>query len=734
MKAIITLVFLLPLVVYSQNSDWAYINPDPQIDFYGIKFFDQNTGYVIGSGGAFLKNVSGSTDWISIPTNTTRDLYAMHFFNANTGYVAGDGGLILYTSTGGASWTSIATTSGYALRSITFINQNTGFAVGDSGELYKTTSGITGWQYASVTSANLRSVYFYDSLKGFVCGDSGKFLITTNCGVNWNVQIVGTENLYSACFINSTTGFLTARLGSRKTTDGEIRGTSFQVGYAGEENSVKFVNASTGYVYGKNGPISRTTNGGSSWQPWCSYQLFHGNKFRDISIVDSATSFVCGEKGWIIKCYGTDQVNQNAYNLGGSRTNLSRISFTGASTGAMMGEGSLLFITTTGGDKWNISFSGSNSWFEGTSWLNKLWVFSHESWYKELYNPGVGGFPSFSVQQSTDQGATWSGTRNFGSMGYGVSDVFEAGGVTYISLSLEVKKNSGAGWSTVYNGSAPGKIHFADANTGFVALSQSGLKGVLYTSNGGSNWTTYSTGSTKYIESVYLRSSGLGFIGCDSSLLLRTTNFGLNWSQITVPNNLRVQNISFTDENTGWFMGTNRNSPYTGRLYVTNNGGASFQVMMSLMSFDVKGYSFVDPANGYICGDSGKVLKTTNGGLTFVTHNPEIAPEKFSLSQNYPNPFNPVTNISFSIPFLRGVTEGRAVFVKLTIFDLLGREITTLVNEQMQPGSYNVDWDASNYPSGVYFYRLEAGDPSTGSPKGQTGRGFVESKKMVLVK
>ncbi len=85
------------------------------------------------------------------------------------------------------------------------------------------------------------------------------------------------------------------------------------------------------------------------------------------------------------------------------------------------------------------------------------------------------------------------------------------------------------------------------------------------------------------------------------------------------------------------------------------------------------------------------------------------------------NPFNPVTNVIFQIPLSRGVSEGRGVFTKLVVNDMIGREITVLINEQMQPGSYNVDWDASSYPSGVYFYKLEAGD-------------FVESKKMVLIK
>jgi len=67
--------------------------------------------------------------------------------------------------------------------------------------------------------------------------------------------------------------------------------------------------------------------------------------------------------------------------------------------------------------------------------------------------------------------------------------------------------------------------------------------------------------------------------------------------------------------------------------------------------------------------------------------------------------------------------------VKLVIYDLLGREVATLVNEELRPGTYEADWDGSNYSSGVYFYKLVVGDPSTGS-----GRGFVETKKMVLMK
>ena len=88
-------------------------------------------------------------------------------------------------------------------------------------------------------------------------------------------------------------------------------------------------------------------------------------------------------------------------------------------------------------------------------------------------------------------------------------------------------------------------------------------------------------------------------------------------------------------------------------------------------------------------------------------------PKVFALRQNYPNPFNPVTNIEFDLP--------KSEFVRLIVFNTLGQEVKTLVNETKPAGSYRVDFDASNLPSGAYFYRITAGD-------------FVQTNKMILVK
>ncbi len=156
------------------------------------------------------------------------------------------------------------------------------------------------------------------------------------------------------------------------------------------------------------------------------------------------------------------------------------------------------------------------------------------------------------------------------------------------------------------------------------------------------------------------------------------------------------------------------------------------------VTIDVTGNVFV---TGWSWGTS-----TTNWDIATIKYSQLVGikiisnqmPEKFSLSQNYPNPFNPATKIKFEIartplnpPFVKGGEVRSRGFITLVIYDVLGREITTLVNEQLQPGTYEVEWpacrngssgrNASTYPSGVYFYKLQAGN-------------YSETKKMLMIK
>jgi len=109
-----------------------------------------------------------------------------------------------------------------------------------------------------------------------------------------------------------------------------------------------------------------------------------------------------------------------------------------------------------------------------------------------------------------------------------------------------------------------------------------------------------------------------------------------------------------------------------------------------------------------------EIVYGTNGIALSVQAQPQVQPNTFRVNQNYPNPFNPSTNISFSIP--------QQSVVRLTVTDVLGREVATLINnEERNAGNYNVKWNASSFASGVYFYRLQAGN-------------FVQTKKLVLLK
>ena len=109
-------------------------------------------------------------------------------------------------------------------------------------------------------------------------------------------------------------------------------------------------------------------------------------------------------------------------------------------------------------------------------------------------------------------------------------------------------------------------------------------------------------------------------------------------------------------------------------------------------------------------GDTGVQVNLT---ATSIEEAPEAAPRHFALEQNYPNPFNPTTGIRYQVS---GVSQ-----VKLAVYNILGQEVSTLVNEVKQPGMYTVQFDASRLPSGFYFYRMTAGD-------------FTSTKSMIILK
>ncbi len=172
----------------------------------------------------------------------------------------------------------------------------------------------------------------------------------------------------------------------------------------------------------------------------------------------------------------------------------------------------------------------------------------------------------------------------------------------------------------------------------------------------------------------------------------------------------------------GTFFGIS--APSTNTIYVCGDGGMLFKSTSSgdtwnsftgLTSRSLRAIFFFDVNYGFAVGDSGTILHTNNGGgvVVNVGKEPGPAPKEFLLDQNYPNPFNAATVISYKLKVKS--------FVTITVMDLLGHRVERVVNEEKAAGSHSVRWNASNIPSGVYFYRL-------------TTEGFSETKKLSFIK
>jgi hypothetical protein len=202
-------------------------------------------------------------------------------------------------------------------------------------------------------------------------------------------------------------------------------------------------------------------------------------------------------------------------------------------------------------------------------------------------------------------------------------------------------------------------------------------------------------------------------------LILNTTNAGNVWFSQNSGTNQNLLSVCFVDARTGYICGK------YGTLLKTSNSGSEWEIQLSRTDNDLNSLYFIDSMNGYIAGNLGNILKTTTGGEPIGVKDPSYpVPKEYLLSQNFPNPFNPITKIKFSLP---SPSKGGVVYVRLVIYDVLGKVVASLIpplgggQEGLSPGTYEVTWDASNYPSGVYFYRLIA-------------QNYSETRKMVLIK
>ncbi len=221
----------------------------------------------------------------------------------------------------------------------------------------------------------------------------------------------------------------------------------------------------------------------------------------------------------------------------------------------------------------------------------------------------------------------------------------------------------------------------------------------MHSTNDGESWLTQSSGTTNQLYSVNFIDATTGWAVGDIGTILHTTNGGESWlNQISGASDY-LYSVAFINASTGWAVG------WYGTIFHTTNGGESWIIQPSGTNYYLNSVTFTDANNGWIVGGYGTILHTSTGGTTWApderTNN---LPKGFSLENNYPNPFNSRTTLFFSLP-----RAGRA---KLTVYDLLGRNVATVFDGYQPAGEQHIPFDAKSLASGIYLYRLHSGSHS----------------------
>lgn len=276
------------------------------------------------------------------------------------------------------------------------------------------------------------------------------------------------------------------------------------------------------------------------------------------------------------------------------------------------------------------------------------------------------------------------------------------------SNSLFRTKYGGGYWTQEFITNGPesfGYMYTKDCISGYLV----GANGAaIKTTNGGFHWTRLNTNTKAKLENITFVNDSVGWTVGSEGTILKTVNSGKDWMPYAFPSKYHFNWISMVDQFTGWIVGSQ------GIILSTTNSGETWDSVTSVTKATLRCMYFKDKNHGWIVGDSGIVLVyNSSSTMSVSSKSDDLLPLQMQLTQNYPNPFNPTTTIQFTIP-----QDGE---VEISLLDILGRVVQTIVKQYYPLGMYSVVFDATHLSSGSYFYRLKTKEQSI-------------TKKMTLIK
>lgn len=517
---------------------------------------------------------------------------------------------------------------------------------------------VNGWYWLNgqPTGNTIKAVKIYDAANIYAVGNRGTFMKSADGGDTWlvNSQVgspdnsttgnLATRDLNCMWFFDANTGIVggatqTASSGVaagliNRTTNGGTTWNYIQINdTAGTVNGFYFINANTGYLTGANrSRFFKTTDGGLTWEDQSHSPIVPSNTYNCVFAIDTTRIFLGTSSGKIATHLpGQDSAWKLRQLPGTTSSTITDIYFKDANTGYVCGNANYFAYTLDGGATWTQSNAPA------TVGQRDL-----------AYNGGVlymaGSY--YSIFKSTNDGANWDSVFFYDGSNVNQPTPFiiygmDANGSDIITVgnngTVNFSNDGGATWrnknysvtnsvgSYFYSSMYIDAASFADgAGSGKIWLGCNGGGSMLYSSNGGANWTNQATSHTSSIYDIDFINSTTGYIAGGNAFgaigqLSKTTDGGATWVMISLPspfNTHQLNNVDFIDENTGWIFG---GLPFGSGITSakTTDGGTTWTQQPNDAGLtSACGGEMADVNTGWLV--SGSVFKTTNGGNLWV--------------------------------------------------------------------------------------------------------------------
>jgi photosystem II stability/assembly factor-like uncharacterized protein len=543
---------------------WEWQNPSPAGNtLLDVAWLGQQRVVAVGEAGTLLRTTDAGATWSLLPRpgRFRGDITALSAPSAAVVYAVGDSGTVLKSADAGATWSrSTPAPADRTLRGVAFLDVNTGWVVGDSGLVLATVNGGVTWvAQSSGVSGRLRAVTVRANGRGWICGDNGIVLRTENGGGAW-VPLIGTgrRDLYDLEFSTDSIGLAAGESGAViRTTDAGESWTTLPTGTAKTLRSFTRVDSVTILAAGGidlGGVLARSSNNGRSWS---AVDIEPGRPIHGIVIVPG-TQF-----GWYVGGQGVIAQTLNAGQVWtpqsrGTTEQLQSAAVLDSLRAVAVGQNGTILRTVNGGRAWSGVFTGNSTWLFAVHFadLQRGWAVGENG----------------TILTSPDAGATWQQQSS------GVSG--EIAAVTAVSPTHA--------WAGTGNGA------------------------VLRTTDGGGTWQNTVIDTNLAIASLAFVSTTDGWAATRTGGIYRTSDGGVTWDSLSTTFFV-VQQITFLTDRRGWAAGPR------GRIARTTDGGLSWEFSFGLpVRSDFFAVHFADSLLGFVSGAFGVVLKSVNGGRTWV--------------------------------------------------------------------------------------------------------------------